>query len=140
MSARVLVQQILCVDRVLVNHCGCALQEKPVPPPCGTTTPGCTSTTTPPGESLLSLSRTSSMPCSLTPASSSCSETRWKGGRTFHLTACLLSRLCCFTAQTEAFSSSWMTTFVLWLFTKSRCQKIFLMMVFLVVSGFCFLL
>lgn len=57
----------------------CFLQEKPVRPPCGITTPGCISMTTQQRESLPSLSRTSCTPCSLTPASSSCSEIRWKG-------------------------------------------------------------
>lgn len=61
------------------NHCGCVLQEKPAPPPCGTTTPGCISMTTPQRENLPSSSRTSSMPCSPMPASLSCSGTRWKG-------------------------------------------------------------
>lgn len=62
-----------------LNHCGCILQEKPARPPCGITTPGCISMTTPQRGSLPSLSRTSSTPCSPTPASSSCSGTRWKG-------------------------------------------------------------
>lgn len=56
------------------------LQGKPVPPPCGTTTPGCTFMTTPQRESLRSSSRTLCTPCSPMPASSSCSGTLWKGG------------------------------------------------------------
>lgn len=74
---------LLCVC-VFLNHCGlCVLQEKPVHPPCGITTPGCISMTTPQRGSLHSLSRTSSMPCSLTPASSSCWGTLWRGGSHF---------------------------------------------------------
>lgn len=57
----------------------CFLQEKPVRPPCGITMPGCISMTTQQRESPPSLSRTSCTPCSLAPASLSCSETRWKG-------------------------------------------------------------
>lgn len=59
--------------------CWCVLQEKPVRPPCGITTPGCISMTTPQRGSLPSLSRTLSTPCSLMPASLSCSGTQWKG-------------------------------------------------------------
>lgn len=59
--------------------CWCVLQEKPVRPPCGITTPGCISMTTPQRGSLPSLSRTLSTPCSPMPASLSCSGTQWKG-------------------------------------------------------------
>lgn len=62
-----------------LNHCGCVSQEKPARPPCGITTPGCISTTTPQRGSLPSSSRISSTPCSLMPASSSCSGTQWRG-------------------------------------------------------------
>lgn len=64
---------------LLKTTVGVFLQEKPARPPCGITMPGCISMTTPQRESLLFSSRTSSTPCSLTPASSSCSGTRWKG-------------------------------------------------------------
>ena len=73
----------VCVHAFGLNHCGCVLQEKPARPPCGITTPGCISMTTPQKESLPSLSRTSSTPCSPMRASSSCSGTRWKGESNF---------------------------------------------------------
>lgn len=67
--------------------CWRVLQEKPVRPPCGITTPGCISMTTPQRESLPSLSRTLSTPCSLMLASLSCSGTQWKGRSSLRFTA-----------------------------------------------------
>lgn len=61
-------------------YCGCVVQEKPARPPCGITMPGCISMKTTQRESLPSLSRTSSTPCSLMHASQSCSGIQWKGG------------------------------------------------------------
>lgn len=62
------------------------LQEKPVPPLCGTTRPGVTFTELTRRQNLLSSLKTSSTPSSLRPGSSSCSEIQWKGG----VTACCL--------------------------------------------------
>lgn len=66
------------------------LQEKPVPPLCGTTRPGVTFTKLTRRQNLLFSLKTSSTPSSLTPGSSSCSEIQWKGGVT---TCCLFANL-----------------------------------------------
>lgn len=55
------------------------LQEKPVPPQCGTTRPGVIFTGLTRRHHLLSSLKTSSMPSSLRPGSSSCSEIQSRG-------------------------------------------------------------
>lgn len=56
------------------------LQEKPVPPPCGTTRPGVIYTELRRRESLPFSPKTSSTPSSQTLGLSSCSEIQWRGG------------------------------------------------------------